>query len=58
MFHGRIKYSTEGVKHSMEYIPGRGLNIPRGYQRFHGGGKILDGGIKYSTEGVKHSRVV
>ena len=40
-----LKYSTEVLKYSTEVsiIPWRGLNIPRGYDIFHGG-------VKYSRE--------
>ena len=60
MFHGGVKYSTEGAKFSTEV-----LNIPRSvpndlrrYQMFHAGCKMIHGGAKCSTEGVKCSMEV
>ena len=40
MFHGGIKYSKEGVKcvTGVSNVPQRGLNIPRTYVMFRGGG--------------------
>ena len=40
MFHAGMKHSTEVLKYSTEVsnIPQRGINIPRRYEIFQGGG--------------------